>query len=160
MPNTSTGRWRKRLLVFSGLALGLTGLGQMPIFSRYYVASLPGLGWLGDFYVTSKLHLVFAVAFCFVLGLYLVDSLAGRMPARLTGTPAKALAWLCVLTAVSGVARLMQNGTYALLAPQNVRYLDWSHLGFAAALGGCALWAVRSRRGSEALQERGRALRG
>ena len=28
--------------------LTLTGFGQMPIFKRYYIADIPGLGWLAD----------------------------------------------------------------------------------------------------------------
>jgi len=158
MPNHAGG-WRKRLLYFSGLALGLTGLGQMPIFSRYYVASVPGLGWLGDFYITSKLHLVFAVAFCFLLGLYLVDYLGGRYAWRDSGGLLKAVAALCALTAGTGILRLMQNGKFALFTPQYVRFLDWSHLGFAFALGVCVLWMALVRRRSGADRGFGRALR-
>jgi hypothetical protein len=38
----------------------LSGFAQMPIFKRYYVADLPGLGWLAKFYVTHLIHYLFA----------------------------------------------------------------------------------------------------
>lgn len=38
----------------------LTGFAQMPIFKRYYIADIPGLGWLAQFYVTHSLHYIFA----------------------------------------------------------------------------------------------------
>jgi hypothetical protein len=40
----------------------LTGFAQMPIFKRYYIADLPGLGWLAQFYTTYWLHYVSAIA--------------------------------------------------------------------------------------------------
>lgn len=46
----------------------LSGFGQMPIFSRFYIASLPGLSWLGEFYVTHILH--YAAA-CMLIALVL-----------------------------------------------------------------------------------------
>ena len=33
----------------------------MPIFKRYYIADIPGLGWLAKFYVTIYLHYLFAI---------------------------------------------------------------------------------------------------
>jgi hypothetical protein len=34
----------------------LTGFAQMPVFERYYLSSVPGLGWLAQFYVTHLIH--------------------------------------------------------------------------------------------------------
>jgi heme A synthase len=39
----------------------LSGFGQMPIFKRYYIADIPGLGWLDQFYVTHIIHYIAAV---------------------------------------------------------------------------------------------------
>ena len=36
--------------------LTLSGFGQMPIFKRYYIADIPGLGWLAKFYITHYIH--------------------------------------------------------------------------------------------------------
>lgn len=43
--------------------LVITGFGQMPIFKRYYIADLPGFGWLAQFYTTHLLHYLFAIFF-------------------------------------------------------------------------------------------------
>lgn len=45
----------------------LSGFAQMPIFKRYYIADLPGLGWLADFGVTHLIHYGFAIAFTFAV---------------------------------------------------------------------------------------------
>ena len=41
--------------------LVLTGFGQMPIFKRYYIADIPGLGWLAEFFVTHYIHYLGAI---------------------------------------------------------------------------------------------------
>ena len=41
--DTQSVRWFYLTTVFF---LTLTGFGQMPIFKRYYIADIPGLGWL------------------------------------------------------------------------------------------------------------------
>lgn len=43
--------------------LTLTGFGQMPVFKRYYIADIPGLGWLAKFFVTHYMHYLFAILF-------------------------------------------------------------------------------------------------
>lgn len=43
--------------------LTLTGFAQMPIFKRYYIADIPGFGWLAEYYVTHLLHYGFASVF-------------------------------------------------------------------------------------------------
>jgi hypothetical protein len=35
-------RWVYILTLF---AMALTGFGQMPIFKRYYISDIPGMGW-------------------------------------------------------------------------------------------------------------------
>ena len=45
----------------------LTGFAQMPIFKRYYIADIPGFGWLAQYYVTHVMHYIFAsllIALC------------------------------------------------------------------------------------------------
>jgi len=38
------------------ILMTISGFGQMPIFKRYYVADLPGLGWTANFIITHYLH--------------------------------------------------------------------------------------------------------
>ena len=41
--------------------LTLSGFGQMPIFKRYYIADIPGFGWLTQFFVTHYIHYLGAI---------------------------------------------------------------------------------------------------
>lgn len=127
-------RWHKRLLLVAALGLGLTGMGQMPIFSRYGIASLPGLAWLGDFRATALLHLALAAVLLFVLASFAAAWIAagGARPAL-----SRAGGWragLYAAVAVSGILRELQNGRFPLFDPLHVRFLDWAHLGLAMAL--------------------------
>ncbi|WP_428561778.1 MAG: hypothetical protein ACP59X_19705 [Solidesulfovibrio sp. DCME] len=132
-------RWQKRLLLASALGLGLTGMGQMPIFSRYYIADLPGLAWLGDFRVTAALHLALAAVLLFVLGAMATAYLgAGRGRPMLTG-PGKWRVALYAAIAATGLVRVLQNGAAPPLGPGAVRYLDWGHLALAMGLLAFAL---------------------
>ena len=134
MPNERFPRWQKRLLLFAALGLALTGMGQMPIFSRYYIADVPGLGWLGDFQITAALHLALAALLLFVLGLFVAGWLrpgAGRP--RLTSAGWQRVVLYGAL-AVTGLVRVLQNGSLPLVGPLSVRYLDWTHLGLAMGL--------------------------
>jgi hypothetical protein len=40
----------------------LSGFAQMPIFKRYYIADIPGLSWLAQFYITHIIHYIAAFA--------------------------------------------------------------------------------------------------
>jgi hypothetical protein len=49
-------RWAVHLYILTLFVMALTGFGQMPIYNRYYMSDIPGLGWLADFYVTRNIH--------------------------------------------------------------------------------------------------------
>src|SRR5690606_15773098 len=53
--------WLHRFFVATVGLLALTGFAQMPIFKRYYIADLPGLGWLSQYFLTHYLHYLGAV---------------------------------------------------------------------------------------------------
>ncbi len=52
MPIVQPSPWIRRAFTLTLFFSALTGFAQMPIFKRYYVADLPGLGWLAEYYVT------------------------------------------------------------------------------------------------------------
>lgn len=57
------------------ILLLVTGLGQLPLYTRYNVTKLPGAEWLGNYFITIDLHymagtvLIFAAVFHIVLAL-------------------------------------------------------------------------------------------
>ncbi|MHB8919331.1 MAG: formate dehydrogenase subunit gamma [Desulfocucumaceae bacterium] len=50
-------------IALSTLALILSGFGQMPMYKRYRIADLPGLGWSADYSVTILIHYSAAMLF-------------------------------------------------------------------------------------------------
>ncbi|KHK03662.1 hypothetical protein [Desulfovibrio sp. TomC] len=144
MPDPLFPRWQKRLLLLAALGLALTGMGQMPIFSRYYIADIPGLHWLGDFEITAALHLVLAAVLVCLLAVFATTWIgAGANRPQLTAAGRQRIALYGAL-AITGLVRVLQNGSHPLVAPMQVRYLDWTHLGLAMGLLAFAL--VRGRR--------------
>jgi hypothetical protein len=143
MPKPLFPVWQKRLTLVAALGLALTGMGQMPIFSRYYIADLPGLGWLGNYQITAALHLALGAVLVFCLASYAASWLmAGPSRPGLT-TAGKWRVGLYGAIALTGVVRVMQNGSLAMVGPMHVRYLDWLHLGLAMGLLAFAMAAGR-----------------
>ena len=131
-----------------GIGIGLalfSGFGQMPIYKRYYLTDIPGLGWAADFYTTASLHYL---AVALVLGL-----LAWRIGLYLRGVrirwlwgPGTAWGWiLFALLAVSGLMKVLRNlGLY--LPPAFIVTIDLVHMGSAMALMFTGLGVILSRR--------------
>jgi hypothetical protein len=121
-----------KLLVFG---LVLTGFAQMPIFKRYYIADIPGLEWLGAFYVTHAIHYILAAAFCVLVGYALIPRLV-RM--RITAGGALRLAIVGVII-VTGILRVLKNMQGVSFSPALVQTIDLTHLGAVMVYGVAAL---------------------
>jgi len=50
-------------IALSGLALLITGIFELPMANRYYITSVPGLGWSGDFIKSLYIHYAASVVF-------------------------------------------------------------------------------------------------
>ena len=50
-------------IALSGLLLLVTGIFELPMANRYYVTSLPGLSWSGDFITSLYIHYIASVVF-------------------------------------------------------------------------------------------------
>jgi hypothetical protein len=62
--------------------LVLTGFGQMPIFKRYYIADIPGLGWLAEFFVTHYIHYLGAIVLLALIAYLAADYLILKRNSR------------------------------------------------------------------------------
>jgi cytochrome b subunit of formate dehydrogenase len=51
------------VIAISGLILALSGFFEMPTANRYYVTSLPGFSWSGDFFISLNVHYAASVLF-------------------------------------------------------------------------------------------------
>ncbi|MBS3732189.1 MAG: FeS-binding protein [Desulfobacterales bacterium] len=109
--------------------LALTGFAQMPIFKRYYIADIPGFGWLAEFYTTHFLHYLAATAILaittYVVAEYL---LVTRRYQRLSPTGVARAAILLGII-VSGILLVIRNSVFVPFSPAVVTVLLLMHMG-------------------------------
>ena len=115
-------------------AMGLTGFGQMPIFKRYYIADIPGLGWLAKFYTTHYIHYIGAIAL-FAFSVYAAVVYWGliRQQFQLTWA-AYVRIGLLALIAITGIFRVLKNMPDIVFSPLFTMVIDISHLVFMMLL--------------------------
>ncbi|WP_043644996.1 hypothetical protein [Fundidesulfovibrio putealis] len=119
-------------------ALAISGVAQMPIFKRYYIADIPGLGWTADYFFTHKMHYVAAAVLLFWLARRLLSEGVSSLGAgRLT---------LLAALVATGVPRVLKNMPDVSFSPTATMLIDWSHLAAAMALGITALVMLVKRR--------------
>ena len=119
--------------------LAVSGTMQMPIASRYRIVAVPGLAWLGDFWLTHKLHYLGAG-----LLLLLVSYLATRWALEWRRSHALtafglARAALVAGLIVTGAVRVLKNLPNVSFSPEPIMLVDWTHLALAFLLGLLAL---------------------
>lgn len=61
--------WTTAISIF---LLIITGLGQLPLYTRYNVTKLPGAEWLGNYFITINLHYLGAIALIFAITFHIV----------------------------------------------------------------------------------------
>jgi hypothetical protein len=127
-------RWVAASYILVLFFMALTGFGQMPIYNRYYMSDLPGLGWLADFYITREVHYVGAVALI-VLSFYVAfDFILSKLPHVRLNPSGWARALLLTVTGISGVLVVIKNFPYVHFSDGFIIALDLFHLTAAAAL--------------------------
>lgn len=129
----------KPIFLFLLFLMGLTGFAQMPIFKRYYIADIPGLGWLAQFYVTHAMHYIGAILLLVVI-IYCVVFYWGVMRKHFDLTTA-AYINIALLSAIvcTGIFRVLKNLPDVVFSPGFTMFIDIAHLGFMLALSLCGV---------------------
>ena len=140
VPNR-TVRYVYLLTVF---LLTLTGFGQMPVFKRYYIADIPGLGWLAQFYVTHYIHYLAAILILALAAYMIIDYLIlQKKHLRLTASGYVRGVILAGIL-VSGILLVIRNLAGSRFGPQFIIFLDLTHLGlvmtFLMVAGYCLIF--------------------
>lgn len=65
-------------IALSVLLLIITGLGQLPLYTRYNVTKLPGAEWLGNYFITVNLHYLGALGLLFAAFFHIVYAFIRR----------------------------------------------------------------------------------
>lgn len=60
------------LIAVSGLLLLFSGFGEFPMYKRFMVTHIPGLGWAGDFWIHLKIHYLAAIVFVSVFVFHII----------------------------------------------------------------------------------------
>ncbi len=115
------------LTIFGAL---FTGFGNMPLYKRYYIADLPGLGWTGDFYTNLYVHLICG-AVLLAVSIYLALSyLSQRRATRLTKT-GTIRAVILALALMSGILMAIKNMPSTHFSFEVGMTFNFLHMGMA-----------------------------
>jgi hypothetical protein len=115
------------------IVMAFTGFGQMPMFDRYYVSSIPGLGWSADFYFTHAIHYIGAALLLALIGYTVLNFfLSGSRYLRLTASAYVRIFLLGGLV-LTGILRVLKNKPEVFFSPGLVMFIDLAHLGFMFA---------------------------
>ena len=127
--SNASNRIVRYVYLFTVFFLLLTGFGQMPIFKRYYIADIPGFGWLGQFYVTHYIHYLAAVLILALVSYMIIDYLVlQKKSTRLTASGfVRGIILMGIL--VSGIFLVLRNLAGSRFAPELIIFLDLAHLG-------------------------------
>ena len=109
--------------------LVLTGFGQMPIFKRYYIADIPGLGWLAEFFVTHYIHYLGAILLLALMAYIAADYLILKRNSRRMTASGYIRFVLLTGILVSGGLLVIRNLTGTHFSPQFIIFQDIIHLG-------------------------------
>ncbi len=107
-----------------------TGFGQMPIFKRYYISDIPGMGWAADFYATHYIHYIGAILLLGLVAYAIFDYFfTGRREFGLTASAYVRILLLCGIV-VTGIFRVLKNLPDVVFSPGFTLFIDIAHLGF------------------------------
>ena len=148
MSKQSKAIWSKNLFNLLVFALLFTGLAQMPIFKRYYLADIPGFAWTADFYLNHILHYIFATILLFWIFFRLGKFLRQDQQGIKTISPfgwTKIFIWAGII--ITGILRVLKNQPNIFFSPETTMFIDWTHLGLVIILGLAALLGKFLRQG-------------
>ncbi|MDI6686931.1 MAG: hypothetical protein QME06_01795 [Desulfobacterales bacterium] len=112
----------------------LTGFGQMPIFNRYYIADIPGLGWLGEFYVTHYMHYLFVIMFLSFITYIITDYLLSKPKSIKITSSGYSRGVIISGIVITGGLLVIRNLRGSGFEPGFIIFLDLSHLGLVIML--------------------------
>jgi len=141
------GKGVRRLYAALFIVMTFTGMGQMPIFKRYYISDIPGMGWSADFYLTHTIHYLGAVLLLGLFAYLAADYLLSvRRRYRLSAAGMIRVLLLAGIV-VTGIFRVLKNLPDVTFSPGFTLFIDIAHLGFMMVfLLAVLVFAIAKRR--------------
>ena len=129
----SANRFMRYLFMLSIFLMVLTGFGQMPIYKRYYISDIPGLGWLADFFITRYVHYAGAAVLLALLSYFLFDYFfLQRKNLKITLTGHLRIGLLAGIV-ITGILFVIKNFPVHYFSHEFIIFLNLCHLGFVMA---------------------------
>jgi hypothetical protein len=140
--------WQQSRLLTTGylltvFMLALSGFAQMPIFKRYYIADIPGLGWLAQFYVTHLIHYIGAAILLGLAAYFITRYFLQRAMIRLTVSGYLRL-FLMAGIILTGILRVIKNFPGYYLSSGMIILLDLCHVALVVFFLLAALYCMIS----------------
>lgn len=140
---------RRTLKVVYGITATVavfTGFGNMPLWKRYYVADIPGLGWSGDFLINLNVHII-AGSMLLALAVFALTTalLAHRRTEESLTAAGKIQAGLLASTLATGIVMAAKNLPAVQLPMAALIAFNLAHMGTAMLFMLAALIALALR---------------
>ena len=127
---TTGKKWLKTFYILLFIVMAFTGFGQMPIFKRYYVSDIPGMGWAANFYLTHYIHYIGAILLLGLLAYVIFDYFfTGRREFSLTASAYVRILFLSGIV-ITGIFRVFKNLPNVVFSPGFTLFIDNAHLVF------------------------------
>ena len=134
------------LYVLTLLTMALTGFGQMPIYKRYYLADIPGMTWLADFYITRNIHYIGAIVLLALITYAVLNYLLlNRNNRRLTGYGYISV-FLMAGIIITGIFFTVKNLPGFIFSPGFVHVINLGHMGFTVLFLAISIYALVFRK--------------
>lgn len=142
----AAGGLQTRFFYWVALAmLTLTGFAQMPIFKRYYIADIPGLGWLAQFYVTHYLHYLFAIVFLGLGAYATVDYLLAKRKFFKISMAGVVKVGILAGLLVTGLLLAFRNLPGSRFTPGLIIFLDLAHMALVVVFIGTSTYGILTK---------------
>ena len=122
--------------------LTLTGFGNMPIFKRYYIADIPGLGWLAEYYVTLYIHYLFAILLIGITSYLIIEYLLTKRKSIKITLSGYIRGGVVVGLITTGILLVIRNLELSGFAPGFIIFLYLCHLTLVMVLIMAGLYSV------------------
>lgn len=142
-----TSQREKLVFKISIALLVLSGLAQMPLFKRYYISKIPGLGWTADYHFNHVLHYLAAGVLLFIIFKWVAAFLKTRKPRPQLTISGAIRTGLFLLIIVTGFFRAVKNLQDFYFSPAATTAIIWVHLSAVLILGIMALYSLFARKG-------------
>lgn len=117
--------------IASVAALAVTGFGQMPLYKRYYIGSIPGLGWTTNYYITHNIHYISALILLGLAAYYIAKYFTQNMDVFSITKQGRLIHVLLAGVIITGIFKVIASQKGVHFSEGLLLLLDLLHIMFA-----------------------------